>query len=64
MSLYGPTFHVTPVNLCIIFECNLYIYIYPVSCLVEIRLFQNCFKLFNIENIIIILIINNYNNNC
>ena len=25
MSLYGPTFHVTPVDLCIIFQCNLYI---------------------------------------
>ena len=25
MSLYGPTFHVTPVNLCIIFQYNLYI---------------------------------------
>ena len=25
MSLYGPTFHVTPVDLCIIFKCNLYI---------------------------------------
>ena len=23
MSLYGPTFHVTPVDLCIIFQCNL-----------------------------------------
>ena len=38
MSLYGPTFHVTPVDLCIIFQCNLYIY--PVSCLEEIKLFQ------------------------
>ena len=25
MSLYGPTFHVTPVDVCIIFQCNLYI---------------------------------------
>ena len=25
MSLYGPTFYVTPVDLCIIFQCNLYI---------------------------------------
>ena len=25
MSLNGPTFHVTPVYLCIIFQCNLYI---------------------------------------
>ena len=23
MSLYGPTFHVTPFDLCIIFQCNL-----------------------------------------
>ena len=29
MSLYGPTFHVTPVDLCIIFNVT---YIYPVSC--------------------------------
>ena len=44
MSLYGPTFHVTPVDLCINFQRNLYIYL--VSCLVEIKLFQivsNCF---------------------
>ena len=27
---YGPTFHVTPVDLCIIFQCNLYI-----SCIVS-----------------------------
>ena len=26
MSLYGPTFHVTPVDLCIKLQCNLYIY--------------------------------------
>ena len=38
MSLYWPKFHVTPVDLCIIFQCNLYIC--PVSCLVEIKLFQ------------------------
>ena len=25
VSLYGPTFHVTPVYLCIIFQCSLYI---------------------------------------
>ena len=25
MSIYGPTFHVTPVDLCIIFQCNLYV---------------------------------------
>ena len=45
MSLYGPTFHVTPVDLCIIFQCNLY-KLYPVSCLVEIKLFQNCLNCF------------------
>ena len=38
MSLYGPTFHVTPVDLGIIFHCMCYIS--PVSCLVEIKLFQ------------------------
>ena len=32
MSLYGPTFHVTPLDLCIIFQCNLYIYI---SCIMS-----------------------------
>ena len=46
MCLYGPTFHVTPVDLSIIFQCN----IYPVSCLVEIKLLQlfqkNCFNCF------------------
>ena len=34
MSLYGPTFQVTPVDLCVIFQCNIYF-------LVEIKLFQN-----------------------
>ena len=24
LGLYGPTFHVTPIDLCIIFQCNLY----------------------------------------
>ena len=46
MSLYGPTFHVTPVDLCIIFQCN--IYINAVSCLVDIKSFQivsNSFKI-------------------
>ena len=28
MSLYGPTFHATPIELCIKFQCNIYIYIY------------------------------------
>ena len=32
MSSYGPTFHVTPVDLCIIFECYLYI-----SCIIDLR---------------------------
>ena len=45
MSLYGPTFRVTPVDLCIIFPCNLYI-----SCIMSCgnkivsKLFH-CFKL-------------------
>ena len=38
MSLYESTFHVTPDDLCFIFQCKLYIY--AVSCLVEIKLFQ------------------------
>ena len=44
--IYLLTFHVTPVDLCIIFQCNLY-NLYLVSCLVEIKLFY-CFKLFQI----------------
>ena len=41
MSLYGPTFHVTPVDLCIIFQCNLYI-----SCIMSFgnKIVSNCFK--------------------
>ena len=50
-ELYGPTFHVTPVDLCIIFQCNLYTYIYPLSCLVEIKLFHIVSKLFQIFQI-------------
>ena len=38
LSLYGPTFHVTPVDVCITVYSNV-AYIYPVSCLVEIKLF-------------------------
>ena len=43
MSLYGPTFHVTPVDLCIIFQCNLYI-----SCIMSCwnKIVSCCFKLF------------------
>ena len=44
MSLYGPTLHVTTVDLCIIFQCNLYI-----SCILSCGnkivfqiVFQNC----------------------
>ena len=42
MSLYGPTFHITPVDLCIIFHCNLYI-----SCIMScgnkiISIVSNC----------------------
>ena len=41
MSLYGPTFHVTPVDLGIIFQCKLYI-----SCIVSCgnKISSNCFK--------------------
>ena len=44
MSLYGPTiptFHVTPVDLCIILKCNLYI-----SCIMSCgnKIVSNCFK--------------------
>ena len=41
MSLYGPTFHVTLVELCIIFQCNLYI-----SCIMscENKIVLNCFN--------------------
>ena len=44
MRLYGLTFHVTPVDLRIILINNV-TYIYPISYLVEIKLFQivsNC----------------------
>ena len=39
MSLYGPTFHATPVDLCIIFQCNLYI-----SCIMSCgnKIVSNC----------------------
>ena len=46
MSLYGPTFH-TLLSIYVLYS-NV-TYIYPVTCLVEIKLFQlfqNCFKLF------------------
>ena len=46
MSLYGSAFHVTPVDLCITFQCNLFIY--PISFLMEIKLFQIVSKLFQI----------------
>ena len=40
MSLYGPTFHVTRVDLCIMFQCNLYI-----SCIMSCgnKIVSNCF---------------------
>ena len=46
MSSYGPTFNVTPVDLCIIVECNLYISCKTIAtgnvyCLVEKKLFQD-----------------------
>ena len=39
MSLYGPTFHVTPVDLSIIFQCYLYI-----SCIMSYgnKIVSNC----------------------
>ena len=45
VSLYGSTFHVTPVDLRIIFQCNLYI-----SCIMSCgnKIASNCFKLFQI----------------
>ena len=45
MSLRGPTSHVTPFDLCIYSSVT---YTFPVSWLVEIKLFQNCFKLFQL----------------
>ena len=49
MSLYGPTFHVTPVDLFIIYHCNLYISSI-MSCGNKIvsKLFQIVSKLFQI----------------
>ena len=46
MSLYGPTFHITPLDLCVILYSNITNILYPVSCLLEIIFFQivsNCF---------------------
>ena len=45
VSLYGHTFHVTPVDLGIIFQCTLYI-----SCIMSCgnKFVSNCFKLFQI----------------
>ena len=40
MSLYGPTFHITPVDLGIIFQCTLYVSCIMSSCLVKINSFQ------------------------
>ena len=42
MSLYGPTFHVTRVDLCIMFQCNLYI-----CCIMSCgnKNVSNCFKI-------------------
>ena len=52
MSLYGHTFDVTPVDLCIIFQCNLYIsYIMSFGNKIVsncFKLFQNCFTLYMI----------------
>ena len=47
MSVYGPTFHVTAVDLCIIFQCNLYI----ISCTMSYgnKFDSNYFKLFQVE---------------
>ena len=54
-QLYGPTFHVTPVDLCILFQCNIYILYYAIfmSCGNKIVF---CFKLFQIYL--------NYNSEC
>ena len=43
MSLYGPTFYVTIVDLCIIFQCKLYI-----SCIISCgnKIVSNCFNCF------------------
>ena len=44
MSLYGPTFHVTPVDLCVIFQCNLYNYISSIKSCVN-KIVSNCCKI-------------------
>ena len=55
MSLYGPTFHVTPVDLCIIFQCNLYI-----SCIMHMscrnKIVLNCFKLFQLLCVAVVIV--------
>ena len=42
VTLYGHTFHVPPVDLCVIFQCNSYI-----SCIMSCgnKIVSNCFKL-------------------
>ena len=59
MSLYGPTFRVTIVDLCIIFQCNLYI-----SCIMSCgnKIVSKLFQLFQLYYIFRTLrcIINNY----
>ena len=45
MSLYGPTFHATSLDLCIKFQCKIYICLVP--CLVEI----NFYYLYNSEQV-------------
>ena len=49
MGLYGPTLHVTPVDLCIIFQCNLYIYI---CCIMSCgsKIVSNKIKLFHVHS--------------
>ena len=45
---FGPTFHVTPVDLCIIFQCNLYI-----SCIMSCgnKIVSNCLKNCFVSNV-------------
>ena len=52
MSLYGPTFHVTPVDLCIIFQCNL-----CVSCIMSCGN-KIVSKLFQISSLDVLMEIN------
>ena len=50
MSLYGPTFHATPIELCIKFQCKNYIYIY-IYLLYQVLWKQTCMTCITVTGI-------------